>query len=70
MSEWQPIESAPRDGSYMLLRFDGPFYDRECPGVAVGKPTDSGWWLTSIWAGSSAHRNPTHWMPLLPVGAA
>lgn len=66
MAEWQPIETAPKDGTYLLLRFDGPFNDSESPGVAVGKAIDrdTGWWLTCIWAASTAHRRPTGWMPL------
>jgi hypothetical protein len=66
VNSWRPITTAPKDGSYMLLRFDGPFHDQECPGVAVGKALDRqpGYWLTAIWAASTAHCQPTHWMPL------
>lgn len=63
---WQPIDTAPKDGSYILLRFDGPFHDLESPGVAIGKAIDngSGWWTTAIWASSTADKPPVAWSPL------
>ena len=63
---WQPIETAPKSGDYdrVLLKFDGPFTDTTEPGIAVGCWSGDGWWLTCIWASSSAHRAPTHWMPI------
>jgi hypothetical protein len=67
MMEWMPIDSAPRDGTYMFLRFPGPFFDTESPGIAVGKTLPGGgWWLTAIWASSTAHQQPDAWMPLPP----
>lgn len=70
MVDWQPIETAP-EGVYILLGFDGPFHDSECPGVAVGKLcTDiqryhaGGWWLTAIWAASVPFKPPVRWAPL------
>ena len=65
MSDWQPIETAPKDGRKMLLRFTGPFSDQMQDGVTVGRWL-RGWWLDAIWATSTAHRSPTHWMPLPP----
>lgn len=63
---WLPIETAPKDGTYVLLRFPGPFHDSECPGVAIGRHyiNRNSWWLTCIWASSVAHQQPTHWQPL------
>ena len=73
MSEWQPIETAPKDGAPILIwqpenaqfdqindcKFDDPRY-------AIGY-----WrvWAKSEWAAAwgnrnQAHVNPTHWMPL------
>ena len=57
-AEWQPIETAPKDSSYVLL---------------AGKYRNdvaSGYWLQSAYAGNGAwiwpfvHKHPTHWMPL------
>lgn len=64
---WRPIETAPRDGTYILLCFQPPFTDTHSPGVSVGCWADSGkWWLTSIWAATTPHKQPTHWRPLPP----
>jgi len=60
MSEWQPIETAPKYGDVIVTN-----------GTAVGEARyyadEDGWW----WAGSSPtdfcdHKvwNPSHWMPL------
>jgi len=60
VSEWQPIETAPKDGRDMLLAgvhlLDGP---RQFVG---------GWWQSEEdWADEDARRinfRATHWMPL------
>jgi hypothetical protein len=66
MEEWQPIETAPRDGTSVLL-FDGEihegFWDEVDFNEFSGTPVMS-WnygnlsWIddTNFW--------PTHWMPL------
>lgn len=57
MTDWQPIETAPKDGTRVLT-------------AKVGGPVGMSFWLTSSekwWDGLSGHsRNspPTHWMPL------
>ena len=60
MSEWQPIETAPKDGTRIL----------------TASRHNSGWWLiVAEWGGKSPPRwidsfigrtaqSPTHWMPL------
>lgn len=65
--EWQPIETAPKDGPLLLyglmgptemLRFNGPI-------VTSGYYWDSidGWYSTaSTWVGPFVE--PSHWMPL------
>lgn len=58
--KWQPIESAPKDGTRVLLRAEG--------GITEGH-YDSHFWKS--WLGchdrqkvyASVHK-PTHWMPL------
>lgn len=70
MSEWRPIETAPKDGTPVLL------YVKEYSSTV----TIEGWWqggLDGNWACvwldvhgcgccSGSDPNPTHWMPLPP----
>lgn len=58
MSEWQPIETAPKDGTLILL---WAFLDWKDDLVPV-----CGWYAQSaeMWLCHSAWLNPTHWMPL------
>ncbi len=68
MADWMPIESAPRDESFVLVF--GP------DGVDIGSYRDwtvePGWSrrytaeYDNEWAEITA---PTHWMPLPPPGA-
>lgn len=65
LTAWRDIASAPKDGTYVLLFFPGPLMDMESPGLAVGRYyTDSGWWVTAIWASGHPVKQPTHWQPL------
>lgn len=67
MSEWQPIETAPKDGTAVLL------YSPRMPGLDIGRWYDErgpssddpghpdGWFgfIFTPWG-----TEPTHWMPL------
>jgi len=53
MTEWQPIETAPRDGKRVLL-YNWAY------GAGSGH-YDKGWWQHFC---LSQHYEPTHWMPL------
>ena len=64
---WRPIAEAPKDGTKVLLRFAPPFHDGMENGIVTGVWTGDIWWLSSIWASSSAHTAPTHWHPLPPL---
>ena len=56
MSEWQPIETAPRDGTEILLFARGPYKD-DYRGVGQWSGQRNDWfWNFAI--------RPTHWMPL------
>ena len=61
MSDWQPIETAPKDGGRILLYV--PPYGPSC-----GHYRESGWGRgTSNWYAASVlnkEAEPTHWMPL------
>lgn len=60
---WQPIETAPKDESPVLLACaDWPhsvILGKAVP-VKVGGYTDGRWWI------HGASWEPTHWMPLPP----
>jgi hypothetical protein len=66
MSDWQPIETAPRDGSAILCHLPnaGPFVARQDIDIVHY----SGWG-GGVWEGSRGYAKyrpdePTHWMPL------
>jgi hypothetical protein len=58
---WQPIETAPKDGTQILLAvyFSGAGW-----GIAAGgwEQKRSHWWSWMFNGGDDAQ--PTHWMPL------
>lgn len=61
--QWQSIESAPKDGTHIMLYYGG----YQCP-MRVGHWAG---WGGGIWRCSSTGYNilssdPTHWMPLPP----
>ena len=65
-TQWRPIETAPKDGTWVLLCWKETPTGSECfdewsPGQAVGKWYYDGWMRCSEY---SVGGNPTHWMPL------
>ena len=71
MSEWQPISTAPKDGTPVLVF--SPYEDRNEPtNVVVAKyeiyGPDNEWWVycEAVLADISGQIDPepTHWMPL------
>lgn len=77
MSDWQPIESAPKDGTWVLMtggtisyRWDGD----TAPACVAGQWTheinflyrEKGRWQFAWYDGGyyGEYENPTHWMPL------
>lgn len=62
MSEWQPIETAPKDGTPVLL-----YEPSEDPTVHVAEWGIGDWHLCDFDPGYDLVQravNPTHWMPL------
>jgi len=58
-NQWQPIETAPKDGTFILL------YDKNVgvhQGRWIGSPFSMGWRQCSNFGMYDA----THWMPLPP----
>jgi len=76
MSEWQPIETAPKDGTDIIVGFDCAsvwiihiaWYRDGSPNTGCDGPEDIGWWsyvTNSVGQDMlTGHRTPTHWMPL------
>lgn len=69
MSDWQPIETAPRDGTEILVfgKWDGEVNDfTPIPADAgVARWTGGAW--CAVWTDCySVTCNATHWMPLPP----
>jgi hypothetical protein len=63
VNEWQPIETAPRDGTfYLAVSAKTGYYAtlNEPPGCARGQ----WYWIRGRWVGESDEYKPTHWMPL------
>lgn len=58
MSEWQPIETAPKDGEMVLLfvplKHNGKFH------MGAYRFDNGHWWTDS----HTFVSNPSHWMPL------
>lgn len=72
MTDWEPIETAPKDGRLLLLCCDyGPdglemCIAHACISVAPGGRFGPFVWRTIRDGGHIAERIPTHWMPLPP----
>lgn len=70
--EWQPIETAPKDGTYVLVgNDDGVWVASYCATYQSGFRPPNPWLSlflnhTHIKRKEGQHRNsvPTHWMPL------
>jgi Protein of unknown function (DUF551) len=66
VSEWQPIESAPKDGTKIILAFIREHWK---PIVTVGAwiddaPISTNEWMAWTSIGLIGCIEPTHWMPL------
>jgi hypothetical protein len=67
VSDWQPIKTAPKDGTKVLLIFGNEVDDEPSAALAMWDANDG--WLDSF-SGRSVtdgfFTDPTHWMPLPP----
>ena len=60
MSEWQPIETAPRDSNILgWNQFDGVLVYRP---MYYGSNNSAGW--DAVFDDENLADDPTHWMPL------
>lgn len=69
MSEWQPIETAPKDGSYVDLYSFGPLEETHCA-YLYGRVPQSAWNASrrrwehkSPWGEVCVVASPSYWMP-------
>jgi hypothetical protein len=68
--EWMPIDTAPKDGTLLLI-CSGNYYERDFP---VGVPTTASWRAyhpnakgKECWRDINGNKlSPTHWMHLPP----
>lgn len=61
---WKPIETAPKDGTIVLLGWDD---DCHIPSVGCFNVNKGLWYCDRQWRWEDGHMKecpPTHWMPL------
>lgn len=58
MTDWQPIGTAPKDGTEVLIYQAGQTFGYD---YAIGKQGEYGWVNRNS---ASCYNTPTHWMPL------
>jgi len=56
MNEWRPIETAPKDGAFVLVWDEGRIYVAHFRAASLVEK----WWVPFDYHGV----DPTHWMPL------
>jgi len=65
-SQWQPIETAPRDGTNLWL-FSGSDDPCQFVGFYADDPSGPYWaYAEQLVMDVAGQANPTHWMPLPP----
>lgn len=75
MSEWQPIETAPKDGEYVIVSYGAGFVTQACYTTAIDASNGNwedreGWFVyiadDAVYSDSFLESpvQPKHWMPL------
>jgi hypothetical protein len=68
VNEWQPIETAPKDGSDILGAWHWSYTDEDTGETESGWCIDKCHWVedenSTGWRASINAARPTHWMPL------
>lgn len=63
MSEWQPIETAPKDGRAIMVWMSADENGPHCF-APISITGDGKWWDDSTGDQIEVLRSATHWMPL------
>lgn len=66
-AEWMPIETAPKDGTEVLVVWWGKVVMAWCAGAGASRDGGDWWRSHSLHVVSADHPRPTHWMPLPPA---
>jgi hypothetical protein len=61
MNEWQPIKTAPRDGTLVIYLYDVTSVG-ECRWFVDDENNDEGWWDYT----RDCDVNPRYWLPFPP----
>ncbi|UNY40271.1 hypothetical protein KLEP181_gp30 [Paracoccus phage vB_PmaP_KLEP18-1] len=68
---WQPIETAPKDGTLILMFWPESVNNRTLGHVISTGSIDDDWWDVDNWTAGKildeGATKPTHWMPLPPA---
>lgn len=59
--KWRPIETAPKDGAWVLLY---SCFSTKKPDCGVARWDERYWLLAAEYGVKAIFENPTHWMPL------
>lgn len=63
--EWQPIKTAPKDGTVVIVRGFYDCYGTPMQATAAQFRENYGYWMRdNFGTGYTVSCNPTHWMPL------
>ena len=66
MNQWQPIDTAPKDGTIILVYYIGPWDQKHVLEASWcskdGDYNNPCWWPE--WHGTMIDDHITHWMPL------
>jgi len=68
--QWRPIETAPKDGTRLLLWWGSEVHIGRCVGAGMSRDGGDWWRSESHQVFKVAGGRPTHWMPLPAAPAA
>lgn len=71
-NEWQPISTAPKDGTVVIVWWWNKVITAWCAGAGLSRDGGDWWRSHAMEVVSTDYPRPTHWMPLpkAPDGAS